>query len=248
MPVRIAFLSDIHGNREALEACLTDLAARQVDRQVILGDIVGYGADPAFCTDTVMALAGRGAVVLRGNHDDAMGPVPHDMNADALTAIFWTRDQLTEAQRAYLAHLPLTHRDDVRLYAHASADQPARWPYITSLRGAEMSLAATDAEQVYSGHTHAPAIFSVGPDGHGDGLVPADGVPVRLASDRRWQVVVGSIGQPRDGNPDAAYSVLDLEAGTLTQHRVAYDVTGAAAKILSAGLPARLGLRLTIGQ
>ncbi|QCI66086.1 metallophosphoesterase family protein [Phreatobacter stygius] len=246
--MRIAFLSDIHGNREALETCLAHARSQAPDRFVVLGDIVGYGADPAFCTETVAALAARGAVVVKGNHDQAIERLAPTMNHDAMAAVVWTCGQLSDAHRSFLAGLPLTHRDGERLYVHAGADEPGDWPYITSDRGAELSLAATDAAQVFSGHTHMPVVFRLEADGRCQGLVPAAGTPIRLDPGPRYQVVIGSVGQPRDGNPAAAYSILDLGEHSLTQHRLAYDHAAAAAKIMAAGLPPRLALRLALGH
>lgn len=248
MPVRIAFLSDIHGNREALETCLAHARDQAPDRFVVLGDIVGYGADPVFCTETVAALAAQGAVVVKGNHDEAVGPGVPSMTRDALAAAVWTRTQLGADHLAFLAGLLLTARDGERLYVHASADRPAHWPYIMTGQDAELSLAATDAVKVFSGHTHVPRVFPLDAAGVCSTIVPVAGAPVRLDPRRRCQVVIGSVGQPRDGNPAAAYSLLDLGRETLTQYRLAYDHHCAAGKILAAGLPPRLALRLSQGQ
>ena len=245
--MRIAFLSDIHGNREALESCLTHARGEAPDRFVVLGDIVGYGADPAFCVETVAGLSAGGAVVIKGNHDAAVAEASRTMTDLAHAAIVWTRHVLGEAHAAFLAGLPLAHRDGERLYVHASADRPAAWPYITTEAAAERSLAATDARQVFSGHTHQPVLFrSAGGICRAETL-PA-GLPVGLDPAAAWQVVVGSVGQPRDGNPAAAYAILDLDRGSITQHRLHYDHAAAAAKILAAGLPARLAERLPLGH
>ena len=244
--MRIAFLSDIHGNREALESCLAHARGEAPDRYVVLGDIVGYGADPAFCVETVAGLAAGGAVVIKGNHDAAVGEAARTMTDMAHAAIVWTRGVLAAAHRTFLAGLPLALRDGERLYVHAGADRPASWPYLTSEAAAARSLAATDAHQVFSGHTHQPALFRSAGGVCRAMPLPA-GVPVRLDPAAAWQVVVGSVGQPRDGNPAAAYAVLDLGTGELTHHRLAYDHAAAAAKILAAGLPPRLAERLAFG-
>lgn len=245
--MRIAFLSDIHGNREALECCLAHARTEAPDRFVVLGDIVGYGADPVFCVETIAGLAAGGAVVVKGNHDAAVGEAARTMTDMAHAAIVWTRGMLGEAHNAFLAGLPLAHRDGDRLYVHASADRPGSWPYITSEAGAERSLAATDARQVFSGHTHQPVLFRSAGDVCRAEPLPA-GAPVRLDPAARWQVVIGSVGQPRDGNPAAAYAMLDLDTGELVQHRLDYDHARAAAKILAAGLPRRLAERLALGH
>ncbi len=246
--MRIAFLSDIHGNREALETCLAHARGEAPDRFVVLGDIVGYGADPVFCAEAVAALADQGAVVVKGNHDEAVGPGVPNMTRDALAAVTWTRTRLGADHLGFLAGLPLTTRDDDRLYVHASADEPGHWPYVVSDREAELSLAATDAVKVFSGHTHVPRLFPLGADGRCGVVVPAAGAAVRLDPRQRCQVVIGSVGQPRDGNPAAAYSILDLGQETLTQYRLSYDHARTAGKIVAAGLPQRLALRLALGQ
>ncbi|MCZ0732896.1 metallophosphoesterase family protein [Phreatobacter sp. AB_2022a] len=245
--MRIAFLSDIHGNREALESCLAHARGKAPDRYVVLGDIVGYGADPAFCVETVAGLVAGGAVAIKGNHDAAVGEAARTMTDMAHAAIVWTRGALAAAHHAFLAGLPLAHRDGERLYVHASADRPAAWPYLTSETAAERSLAATDARQVFSGHTHQPVLFRSAGGVCRAMPLPA-GAPVRLDSAAAWQVVIGSVGQPRDGNPAAAYAVLDLDTSEITQHRLDYDHAAAAAKILAAGLPRRLAERLALGR
>jgi diadenosine tetraphosphatase ApaH/serine/threonine PP2A family protein phosphatase len=246
--VRIALLSDIHANRQALEACLAHVDRQGADRIAVLGDIVGYGADPVACTERVAGLAERGAVVILGNHDEAVERADPDMNADALAAIRWTRGVLGDDHRRFLAGLPLTHREGDLLLVHAGARHPGQWPYITAPREAERSLAATDARLVVSGHTHVPILFSLQPNGTCLPFVPVANEPVPLLRHRRWQVVVGSVGQPRDGSAAAAYAILDLGQGALTQHRVVYDHQAAAARIRVAGLPERLASRLALGR
>jgi diadenosine tetraphosphatase ApaH/serine/threonine PP2A family protein phosphatase len=246
--MRIALISDIHGNLEALAAVLTHAMRQRVDRIAVLGDIVGYGADPRACTEAVMRLAEEGAIVLKGNHDEAVERADPDMNADALAAITWTRGVLDEQHRVFLAGLPLTARLDDLLLVHASARHPGQWPYVMTPRDAELSLSATDARLVASGHTHVPALFSLQPNRTCVAFTPVAGSPVPLAAHRRWQIVVGAVGQPRDGSPLSAYAVLDLAQGVLEPHRVPYDHQAAAAKIRAAGLPDRLASRLALGR
>ena len=127
-----ALFTDIHGNREAFEACLAHASAQPIDRFVFLGDYVGYGADPGFVVDTVRDFAARGAITLIGNHDSAaIGTTPERMNAAAATAINWTRAQLDPEQTEFLARCPLTAEDGDQLFVHASANAPAEWDYIT---------------------------------------------------------------------------------------------------------------------
>jgi diadenosine tetraphosphatase ApaH/serine/threonine PP2A family protein phosphatase len=246
--VLIAILTDIHGNREAIEACLAHAARRPIDRYVFLGDLVGYGADPGFVVDTVKEFAARGAVVLVGNHDSAAIGVPENMNDMAMLAIEWTRSQLTPDQRDFLAGLPLTAEDGDRLYVHASAASPDRWDYVLDERGAARSLMATDAALTFCGHTHLPALFHITGTGKIASFDPDDGVAMPLTPQRRWCAVIGAVGQPRDRNPAACYALYDDGPRTLTYVRVPYDVDTAARKIRDAGLPRFLADRLAWGR
>jgi diadenosine tetraphosphatase ApaH/serine/threonine PP2A family protein phosphatase len=244
----IALFTDIHGNREAFEACLTDAARRPIDRYVFLGDYVGYGADPGFVVDTVKDFATRGAVTLLGNHDSAAIGMPERMNDDATRAIQWTRRQLKADQLEFLASLPLEAADDDRLYVHASAADPAAWDYVMDERAAGRSLRATDAALTFCGHVHVPALFHTTDAGTTAGVDPDPDVAIPLNAQRRWLAVIGAVGQPRDRNPAACYALYDDAVGTLTYVRVPYDIESAARKICAAGLPPSLAARLALGQ
>jgi len=245
--MRIALMSDIHGNREALTACLEHAAQNGVGRYVFLGDYAGYGADPGWVIDTVMAQVQRGAVALLGNHDAAVLADDVAMNDAAAAAIAWTRTQLDDRQRAFIAGLPLTVADDDRLYVHASAFEPTEWHYVTELYSAAKSLMATQAHATFCGHTHVPALFHVSMTGKFASFDPVARVEIPLTRQRRWLAVIGSVGQPRDRDPAACYAVLDDERDVLSYVRVPYDIDGAARKIRAAGLPAVLSARLFEG-
>jgi len=248
LAVLIAILTDIHGNREALEACLVHAEHRRVDRYVFLGDLVGYGADPGFVVDIVQGFAARGATVLLGNHDSAAIGHPEHMNDMATLAIEWTRRQLTEAQRQFLEGLPLTAQDNDRLYVHASAASPASWDYVLDERGAARSLMATEAPVTFCGHTHLPALFFMTAASKIGSFDPDAGVAMPLNPERRWVAVIGAVGQPRDRNPAACYALYDDGPRSLTYVRVPYDVDIAARKIREAGLPPFLAARLAWGR
>jgi diadenosine tetraphosphatase ApaH/serine/threonine PP2A family protein phosphatase len=243
----IALLTDIHGNREALEACLADARRRGAERLIFLGDCVGYGADPGFVVDTVRAEVERGAVALLGNHDEAVFGSDERMNDDARAAIRWTRDQLDEGQRRFLEGLPLTYAEGERLFVHANAYSPAGWDYVTGRLQAGRSMATAERRLTFCGHVHAPALYHMD-QGRVSALIPAADVGVPLAAPQRWLAVIGAVGQPRDGNPAAAYALLEGEPDVLTTIRVPYDVEQAARKILAAGLPPRLAARLHHGR
>jgi len=245
--MRLALMSDIHGNREALEACLDHAAQNGVERYVYLGDYAGYGADPGWVIDTVQAHVGRGALAVLGNHDAAVLTDSQDMNETAAAAMAWTRTQLDDRQRAFLAGLPLTIEEKDRLYVHASGFEPDEWHYVTELYAAAKSLMATRAHATFCGHTHVPALFHMSMTGKFASFDPVDRVDIPLTRQRRWLAVIGSVGQPRDRDPAACYAVLDEERDTLTYVRVPYDIESAARKIRAAGLPLSLSARLFEG-
>ncbi len=247
--MRTALLADIHSNLEALQACLAHARREGADRFAFLGDLIGYGADPLACLDTIEGLVEDGALAMAGNHDTAcLGGHLDTMSLLARDAIYWTRERLDARQRDFLAGLPLTVSEEDRLYAHASADRPEAWTYITGVREAEEALSATAARIVFVGHVHHPLLYFTTPGGALRAFAPVPGVPVPLSDYRRWLAIVGSAGQPRDGNPAACYALHDSAAGTLTHYRVPYDARAAANKILEAGLPERLAWRLIRGE
>ena len=244
----IALMADIHANREALAACLEHAGASGAARLVFLGDFVGYGADPQWAVEAVMARVGRGALAVLGNHDLAVRQSRTGMTAAAEAAIAWTRTRLSAEAQDFLANLPLELEEEGRLYLHADASEPARWHYVTDAEAARRSLEATAAQATFCGHTHVPALFGVTAAAKLCAFRPVPGVAVPLLRARQWLAVLGAVGQPRDGNPAACYGMLDTERNELTWVRVPYDVEAAAAKIRAAGLPESLALRLHGGR
>lgn len=245
--MRIAFFADIHANREAFEACLQDADERGHDRKVILGDVVGYGADPVWCTHQVMDLQQSGAIVLRGNHDGALTKGTEQMNDSARTAMDWTARQLSPAEISYLTTLPLQHREEDRLYVHANAWAPALWDYINGPREAERSMRLTDAKLSFCGHTHVPKLYYMNPNRPAAEFTPLSGKAVPLSPLRHYLIVAGSVGQPRDAIPLASWGLFDTLKREWVQYRVSYDIDSAAQKIRAAGLPERLAKRLYVG-
>jgi diadenosine tetraphosphatase ApaH/serine/threonine PP2A family protein phosphatase len=246
--MRIALITDIHGNREALEACLDHASRNRIDRYVFLGDYVGYGADPVWALETVMDHEARGAVAVLGNHDAAaIAPDPR-MSSRAFEAMEWTRDRLGAAHLDFIRRLPLSLEDEDRLYVHASANAPGEWNYVRDLYVASKSLTATQAHITLCGHTHTPMLFHMSMTGKIASFEPIERVDVALAARRRWLAVIGSVGQPRDRNPAACYGVLDTAGDILTYIRLPYDIDAAARKICAAGLPLELGARLYEGR
>ena len=247
--MRIAFLSDIHGNREALDACLRHAARQGYDRLAFLGDLVGYGADPVYVVDRIGEEMEKGAFCLLGNHDAAAATgAIEGMNDYASAAIEWTHHQLDDKRRTFLLGLPMTIEDEDRLYVHAEASSPASWQYVTDAASAERSLRSTPKRLTFCGHVHKPQLYHMTPLKPPVLFVPQAGVAAPLVGNRKWLAVQGAVGQPRDHIPAAAYSVFDTTRNELTYYRVPYDIEGAAAKIHAANLPNILAARLYIGR
>ncbi|MCA3624121.1 MAG: metallophosphoesterase [Methylobacterium sp.] len=246
--MRIGILSDIHANREGFEAALSALRRLGTDQIMLLGDIVGYGADPEYCVEAAARLMEDGAIGILGNHDAAIDGPDEDMNRIAREAIRWTRTRLLPEHRAVLKKLAISHRIEDALFVHASASQPAEWFYITDERNAERSLRATDARITIVGHVHRPHLWRLTSQGTATGHRPHQGVENPLAQSQRWLAVIGSAGQARDGRPGAGYGLLDLAQRSLTFGRVDYDHYTTARKVREAGLPDQLAERLLRGE
>lgn len=244
----LALFADIHANRQAFSACLGFARGRGAERIICLGDYVGYGADPEWTVDTVMDLVDKGALAVRGNHDNAVAVFSENMNAEAQAAIEWTKCQLSAAQRRFLAELPLTIEEDDRLYVHSEASSPAKWRYVLSTADAGRSLMATEAHVTFCGHVHKPALYSISVTGKMTSFVPTPGVTVKLLRGRRWLTIVGSVGQPRDGDPAASFAMFDTNSREITWCRVPYDIDTAAKRIRENGLPLWLADRLSVGR
>ncbi len=244
--MRDLILSDLHANLQALDAALADAATIGYDRILCLGDLVGYGADPAAVVDRMAAI--DHVVFVRGNHDKVCAGLDtaDGFNDVARRSIEWTRDVLTPDRLAWIAGLPQGPRrvnDAVEICHGAPFDEDS---YVFDAADAARALEAAGAPICLYGHTHVPAVFTTAdaparPDpAHADVLhLPASGSAL---------VNVGSVGQPRDGDPRAAYGVLDLETRTVELRRVRYDVAAAQRRILEAGLPPWLGDRLSLGR
>ena len=243
--MRVAILSDIHGNRHALEAVLADVARAECDQRWCLGDVVGYGADPDACVELVREHCD---VALSGNHDMAVtGQLTLDeFSRGAALAARWTQEHLAAANREWLRGLrPEGAAAGVGLY-HASPRDPV-WEYVLSALLAELCLDAQDHRVCLVGHSHVALSFHR-PEGEAGGGEPRRGGDERSIATGEWLMNPGSVGQPRDGDPRAAWLELDLDGQTATWHRTDYDVAGAQAAIRAAGLPGSLADRLEFGQ
>jgi diadenosine tetraphosphatase ApaH/serine/threonine PP2A family protein phosphatase len=252
--MKVALLSDIHANRQALEACLAHARAQGAQQFALLGDLVGYGANPVAVVEQAMALAAQGALVVQGNHDAMAVAPPAQAQSLGEQSAQWTHAQLGPAHRDFLAARPLTARlGDHTLLVHASADSPGRWHYIADANAAERSMAAASTldpsiRYVFGGHVHEQALYFLTPTAKLMRFAPQPGVPVPVPMHRQWLGIVGSAGQPRDRDVRAMYALFDERAATVTFHRVPYDHAGAAAAIRATPLPAFFADRLESGR
>jgi diadenosine tetraphosphatase ApaH/serine/threonine PP2A family protein phosphatase len=254
--MRLALLSDIHANRQALDACLTHAQDTGVDRYAFLGDLLGYGADPAYVVQRVMALAAQGAQVVQGNHDQYASDKSMSGHLLGMTGMEWTRAQLGPDELRFLAGLPLTLHAGSLMLVHATADAPANWRYVDNPTLAALSLDGAclpphgheDVRYVFGGHVHLQTLYFRGGAGKLMPFTPTPGVPIPVPRHRCWLATVGSVGQPRDGRVDAMYALFDDAAQQLTFHRVPYDIQAAAAAIRATPMPAFFANRLEVGR
>ncbi len=247
--MKIALMSDLHANRQATEAVWAHLQELGFDQLALLGDYVDYGADPAWVVDFVQQRIREGAIALKGNHDEAVALTGDQGLASHVQAsLIWTRQQLSASQREWLNSLPLTARIGPCEIAHANTANPAEWGYIHSRLEAVSSLFASEANVVFCGHMHEPALYHLTTTGKVGDFTPTEGVAIPLSSARRWLAIPGSVGQPRDGNPAACCALFDTDTNHLTFHRVPYDHEAASQAIVAAGLPAFLAERLHNGR
>ncbi len=242
--MRYAIFSDVHSNLEAFTAVLDCLAGADISRYFFVGDIVGYGADPSAC---IRLLASLGAVMVCGNHDRAAsGDLATDyFNEAAAAAIAWTQARLSPEERIFLRGLPFVQEEGDFCLVHGTLDHPEAFDYMTDRHRAAKTFYALSKEICFVGHLHQPGIFAETSDGVVD--IPASGKR-KLEKRKRYIVNVGSVGQPRDGDPRACFCVFDDADCTLEFRRLDYDVKGAADKIAAAGLPQTLASRLYAGR
>ena len=249
--MKLALLADVHANLPALDACLEHAREQGADRFAILGDLVGYGPHPGEVVERCRWLQQEGALIVRGNHDVLPEP---DVAPDAgwfELATAWTREQLTENQRDWLQHLPLTLLFDKVFLVHATADAPERWQYVLEERTANRSMQSvarhTDVRYVLGGHVHEQSLYYRITDREMAQVSIKANIAIHTRSQRYWLATVGSAGQPRDGDTRANYTMLDLDEEKLTFHRVVYDHLAVAEDSRAAGLPEKLAVRIETG-
>jgi predicted phosphodiesterase len=233
--MRIAVISDVHSNLQALQIVLDYIASLRVDEVYCLGDIVGYGANPNECMDLVRTYATH---VVRGNHDQAMfdPALLETFSKPGRIASDWNRRQLQKEHLDYLASLPLKIETPCCTLVHASPAEPAAWEYVATLDLAERQFSTFSTKLCFIGHTHQPIVCG------------ADLETFEFRPGMRFLINVGSVGQPRDHNPLASFGYLDTEKWEYRNYRLDYDVEKAARAIKAVGLPRFLGKRLSVGM
>ena len=242
MDKKFAILADIHANIDALQAVVEDARSQSVTNFICVGDIVGYNAKPIECVHLIRELD---CFTVRGNHDHYCSRQEnlngfHPLAADVVD---WTRKRLSEEQRNWLGNLRYSRTVETFMLVHATLDNPEMWGYVFDKLEAEANFAYQMCSVCFFGHTHVPLAFEKAGIVRG-GLY----TKLRITAGRKYYINVGSVGQPRDGDPRSAYAIFDLAQNVVELRRVEYDIAGAQRKILAAGLPARAASRLEIGR
>jgi predicted phosphodiesterase len=240
--MRYAVLADIHSNLEALDVVLADAKDQKCTHYCCVGDVVGYGANPKECLDIVREM---NMPCVKGNHDEycSSNEELEGFNPHAAQAVGWTRNQLSDEDRQWLRDLKYVRLVASFSMVHATLDGPQRWGYVFDKLAAAASFTYQNTSVCFFGHTHVPVAFIRDTFVRGGTYSK-----FKVEPGKKYFVNVGAVGQPRDGNPKAAYVVYDLNEGTIEIRRLDYDIAKAQKKILAAGLPPRLAERLAFGK
>jgi predicted phosphodiesterase len=240
--MKFAIIADIHGNLEALQAVLEDAQKQGCTHYACIGDVVGYGANPRECLQIVRSM---GMPCVKGNHDEycSIEESAEGFNPLAAEAVMWTRQQLSEEDRQWLRDLRYVRMVTNFTIVHATLDAPQRWGYVFDKLAAAASFPYQNTPVCFFGHTHVPVAFVR------DSMVRGGTYSkFKIEPGKKYFINVGAVGQPRDGNPKAAYVVYDVDEGTVELRRLDYDIATAQKKIRAAGLPERLAERLAYGR
>ncbi|MCX7867135.1 metallophosphoesterase family protein [Limisphaera sp. VF-2] len=240
--MKFAIIADIHGNLEALQAVLEDAQKQGCTHYACIGDVVGYGANPRECLQIIRSM---GMPCVKGNHDEycSIDENAEGFNPLAAEAVMWTRQQLSEEDRQWLRDLRYVRMVTNFTIVHATLDAPQRWGYVFDKLAAAASFPYQNTPVCFFGHTHVPVAFVR------DSMVRGGTYSkFRIEPGKKYFINVGAVGQPRDGNPKAAYVVYDVDEGTVELRRLDYDIATAQKKIRAAGLPERLAERLAYGR
>lgn len=239
---KYALLGDIHSNLDALTVVLADAKERQCTHYACVGDVVGYNANPRECLDLVREL---NCVTVRGNHDHycASGEDLEGFHPLAADVVDWTRRELSKEQLDFLAALPYQSHVENFTIVHSTLDTPEMWGYVFDKFEADANFNYQATSVCFFGHTHVPLAFEKTSEVR-FGLYSR----IKIAFGRKYFINVGSVGQPRDGDPRCAYATYDLKTGEVELHRLEYDIESAQRRIKQAGLPERLAQRLAQGR
>ncbi|MBQ4385337.1 MAG: metallophosphoesterase family protein [Kiritimatiellae bacterium] len=238
-----AILGDIHSNIDALNVVMDDCRAQGVTDFLCTGDVVGYNAAPNECLKIIRDL---GCPVVKGNHDDYVACERDlaDFHPNAAAVVTWTRDQLSEDDLQWLRNLPFTEKKMGISIVHATWDHPETFGYVFDHLQAEANFISQPTPLCFHGHTHCPMIY----EKQMGGVFRIEAQEFKLPIGRKYFVNVGSVGQPRDGDPRAAYALYNPMERSITFRRLDYDIQAAQERIRMAGLPDRLAQRLEVGQ
>ncbi|MFH0763630.1 MAG: metallophosphoesterase family protein [Candidatus Omnitrophota bacterium] len=242
--MRYALISDIHGNLEALRAVLAELSRQRIDEYLCIGDVVGYGADPSRCVDMVRSLKPK--ALIAGNHECGVtGFLGLDYFSEyAAAGIVWTKNILSPPEIEYLKSFKLVYEGDDFVLVHSGLAEPEKFPYIVDSDDASRTMKLAKKPLTFIGHTHAAEIYYSDKEKARQTIEPR----ILIESGKLYVVNVGSVGQPRDMDPRASFAIYDSDKRTVEIRRVVYDIEKAKAKILKAGLPEMLALRLSEGR
>ncbi|HEY0457067.1 MAG TPA: metallophosphoesterase family protein [Verrucomicrobiae bacterium] len=240
--MKYAVIADIHANLEALQVVLEDTRAQKCTHYCCVGDIVGYGANPIECLNIIRDM---GMPCVKGNHDEycSSNDTLEGFNPHAADAVNWTRKQLSEPDKQWLRDFKYIRLVASFSMVHATLDGPQRWQYVFDRLAAAASFTYQNTGVCFFGHTHVPVAFIRDSQIRGGTYSK-----FKVEPGKKYFVNVGSVGQPRDGNPKAAYVVYDLDEGSIELRRLDYDIATAKRKIIEAGLPQRLADRLDLGK
>lgn len=240
--MRTAIFGDIHANLEALEAVLDDAKKQHVTDYVCLGDVVGYNADPVACLNIIRDM---NCPCVKGNHDQdaSENHSLESMNPVAASALEWTRQQLDDDQRLWLKRLRMVRQVADYTIVHSTLDQPVNWNYVTNRFDAMSNFSYQFTQLCFHGHTHVPRVYM-----KADKVreVPAESIAIE--DNAKYFINVGSVGQPRDGDPRACYAIYDHENKLVVFRRLEYDIPKTQSKIVAAGLPQMLADRIAEGR
>ena len=241
--MKIALISDIHSNLEAFQAVMASLAGHDIEKVMFLGDIVGYGANPNECIDLLRSVAD---CYIAGNHDYAAvnkTDISY-FNPYAQEAVLWTQEVLTIENALFLSSLPLTDTLYDFMVVHSTPLHPELWDYVVYVSDAQIGFRNFTQQLCFIGHSHHPGIFVQDRAGR---ISAEERITMNFKESNRYIINIGSVGQPRDGNPLSSYGLYDTETNEYRLIRVEYNIALAQQKILAAGLPRFLAERLSVG-